>query len=312
MDVDLGGVVHVVYRGGLFGDYHLHYARKEGDAWTYLLLGSLNEIDLAVDVLVRDGPEVVVAMSGTDQMGSPPRIYLRRSFDGGLSFGQPELVTLGFSATLGNLAAGILGFTVSGTEISAENLETGNLFYFYYLDDRGPEILPPADMASARPCAAQSGCVPAAGFPGLESVLYVNHGGAGPDSAEVYFLATPGITMVMDGELPSPAATMELGVRVAPNPFSTSITIQVTGRAPADRALHGAGIDGFPFYQVSVFDAAGRLVRRLAAGVEVGEPAAIVWDGRTGEGRLAPAGLYLLRVEGAAGEAASTRIMRVK
>jgi len=288
-------VVHIVYRAGLFADYHLNYARKEGGTWTYRVLTSVNEIDLSVDVQGRGGGPVVVAMSGTDQNDSPPRIYLRRSNNGGLSFDPPELVSTGFSASLGNLVAGVLGVAVSGSEVSGANIDTGNLLYA--IDGRGPEILPPADMASGRPCAGQSGCIPGVGGAGFESVLYVNHGGAGSDSAEVYFLTTPGSTSIMDGGHPLPASAMELGVRVAPNPFSAATTIEVTGPAPLD---------------VSIYDVSGHLVRRLAAGsMHSAVPAAFVWDGRTGEGQRAPAGVYLLRIEWA-DRGASARIMRVR
>ena len=71
---------------------------------------------------------------------------------------------------------------------------------------------------------------------------------------------------------------------VAPNPFAESVEIRFVvpreGRA-----------------SVRIFDVAGRLVRsvldeRLPAGARVA-----TWDGRTGEGRPAPAGVYFTRIE---------------
>ena len=41
---------HVVYRGGDFGNYHLHYARKSGGTWSYTVLTSGNGNDFVVDV----------------------------------------------------------------------------------------------------------------------------------------------------------------------------------------------------------------------------------------------------------------------
>jgi hypothetical protein len=71
-----------------------------------------------------------------------------------------------------------------------------------------------------------------------------------------------------------------------PNPFRESIALRV--RLPADDRL-----------DLSVHDAAGRLVRSLARGRAL--PAGVhpfEWDGRREDGSLAPAGFYLARVSG--------------
>jgi len=63
------------------------------------------------------------------------------------------------------------------------------------------------------------------------------------------------------------------------------------GRAEMSYALDSPGrVD------LSVFDVGGRLVRTLAGSVQSAGPHAIVWDGRTNDGSVAPAGVYFFRV----------------
>ena len=120
--VNYSGIVHVVYRGGDFGDYHAHYARKHNGVWTYQVLTSGNANDLIADV-AADGFDPVVAMSGNDGFGFPSRIYVRHSGDEGLSFSPPELASGSFSASLNNVTAGPWhGIQVAGSEVSGEHL----------------------------------------------------------------------------------------------------------------------------------------------------------------------------------------------
>lgn len=78
--------------------------------------------------------------------------------------------------------------------------------------------------------------------------------------------------------------------RVAPNPFVGSTTLHLAG-LPATSA------------RILVFDAVGRLVRTAWEGTLDGRDAAVTWDGHDEVGREAPAGIYLVRVEGTGGEA---------
>jgi hypothetical protein len=299
IDVSSQGIVHVVYRGGDFGNYHLHYARKEGSTWTYQVLTSGNINDFSVDVWGRGGP-VVVAMSGNDGFGLPSRSYLRRSNDGGRSFEPPELISGIFSATLDNLIAGVNGLAVAASEVSG-NIYTGNLLY--WLEGGTPGLLPPLNMASERPTAGQIACIPLIESAGDQSVLYVNHDGAGRDSAEVYFLATPGPSMGIEIDGSPNAGPPVLSARIAPNPFSVSVRIDVASREPLDPATHRA----------TVYDVSGRLVRRLtsdgSAGTATGP--SFIWDGMTRGGAAAPAGVYILTMEGD-GQRLSRRLVRVR
>lgn len=64
-----------------------------------------------------------------------------------------------------------------------------------------------------------------------------------------------------------------------PNPFNPSVTVSFT----MPRGGH---------LSVKVFDIRGRLVRTLADGVYESGPGRVTWDGRTGRGEMAAAGVY--------------------
>jgi hypothetical protein len=81
-----------------------------------------------------------------------------------------------------------------------------------------------------------------------------------------------------------------LAARIAPNPFSGRVQIQLSGFEPS-------GV------RATIYDVTGRLVRRIDA-IAAATPA-MQWDGRDDAGRLSRAGVYFLRIE--SGEASSTR-----
>ncbi len=81
---------------------------------------------------------------------------------------------------------------------------------------------------------------------------------------------------------PGPGRT-QLGI-VAPNPFRTQLAIQLTiGHEQRVRLV--------------VYDMGGRVVRRLIDGAESPGSRLVAWDGRDDHGRVAPVGVYLLRLE---------------
>jgi len=80
-----------------------------------------------------------------------------------------------------------------------------------------------------------------------------------------------------------------------PNPFNPSTTIQYELPQP-ERV------------RVAIFDASGRLVRRLLAGsMQSGGLHSCLWDGRSADGVVAPSGIYFYRLE--AGDFIATRRM---
>ena len=83
------------------------------------------------------------------------------------------------------------------------------------------------------------------------------------------------------GAPPVAAAALELG-RPRPNPAGGRVALDVTlGRSE--------------WVELSVFDAGGRRVRTVHAGVLPAGTTRLVWDGRGDGGRLAPAGAYWMR-----------------
>ncbi len=104
-----------------------------------------------------------------------------------------------------------------------------------------------------------------------------------------------GDTIVGVDDLPGPG----LAVKAHPNPFNPSTT--VSWSAPRD----GQAV-------VTVHDARGRAVRRLFDGRANAGVNLVTWDGRDDAGRTLPTGTYLVRVRGADGGVATTRVTLLK
>ncbi|MDD3643315.1 MAG: FlgD immunoglobulin-like domain containing protein [Candidatus Krumholzibacteria bacterium] len=87
-----------------------------------------------------------------------------------------------------------------------------------------------------------------------------------------------------------------LSLAVAPNPFAGSarITLAVASGGPVS---------------LSIYDAAGRLVRRVAAGTFAGGSHLLEWDGRDEAGRSAPPGVYFARARAGKQFAAAKIVM---
>jgi hypothetical protein len=297
--VDYDEVVHVVYRGGDFGDYHAHYARKENGVWTYQILTSGNGNDLVADVAIEFF-NPVVAMSGNDGFGFPSSIYVRQSTNGGITFGPHELASGSFSASLDNVTAGPFhGVNVVGSEVSG-NIYTGNLVAWGVYTPVA-ELLPPANEASETPSMENAPWIVAqrGSFqPGYTSCAYTNHGGAGSSAAEIYVISTPTSGSVGD---PSSAPAGNATLRVAPNPTRGGVRITALGSA-AEGASTG---------RVSIYDATGRLVQALApAAGEVTSPVEYLWDGRSAAGFPVSGGIYFLRLDGAPEAEARLTVVR--
>jgi endoglucanase len=84
----------------------------------------------------------------------------------------------------------------------------------------------------------------------------------------------------------------------SPNPFTRTTTIRVEmagGATTSGAASSGAGAAGL---ELGLFDAAGRLVRRLAATPADGGAFEATWDGRAEDGSTAATGVYWARVAG--------------
>jgi hypothetical protein len=96
-------------------------------------------------------------------------------------------------------------------------------------------------------------------------------------------------------DLPLPTQTLRLSP-VTPNPFNPRTTFVFELPRPQRADL-------------SVYDVAGRLVRRLAAGdLPAGRHTAI-WDGRDDRGGDAPSGAYFLRLSGETGSVSRKAVL---
>jgi hypothetical protein len=89
-----------------------------------------------------------------------------------------------------------------------------------------------------------------------------------------------------------------LRLRAAPNPFNPITTIRWLQTAPGD-------------VEVAIFDLRGRHLRTLTSGRREAGEQSLLWNGRDGEGRPLPSGLYLVRARGA-GQIAFTKITLAK
>ncbi len=102
----------------------------------------------------------------------------------------------------------------------------------------------------------------------------------------------------VDPEAGTPAAR-RAAVAAHPNPFNPSTTIAWEVTRPGR-------------VTVRVFDARGRLVRRLLDEDSPAVSGTVVWDGRDDGGRRLASGTYLVQVKDSAGTAATGRIALVK
>ncbi|UCC12214.1 MAG: T9SS type A sorting domain-containing protein [candidate division WOR-3 bacterium] len=74
------GIAHIVYRGGDYGDYHIHHAWNDtvgGSSWNYEIIMSGNVNDFSATLVVDDNDDLHLAMGGNDGWGFPGRVYYR-------------------------------------------------------------------------------------------------------------------------------------------------------------------------------------------------------------------------------------------
>ena len=100
-------------------------------------------------------------------------------------------------------------------------------------------------------------------------------------------------------EEPPPGAAARASLHAWPNPFNPATTIQ--WQLPAPGPL-----------RVEIYDARGRRVRGLFAGVVGSAAGTLRWDGRDDAGRPQASGLYLLRLRGEGDLSARGRVLLLK
>ncbi|MFX0200500.1 MAG: T9SS type A sorting domain-containing protein [Candidatus Hodarchaeota archaeon] len=125
------GIAHIVYRGGDYGNYHIHHAWNDsvgGSTWNYEILMSGNGNDFAATLVIEGDEDLHLAVSGNDGFGFPGRVYYFYQ-PVGQSWQTPELASLSYSATRPAISVDFYGsphvlwLETSGT------MYTGNIFY---------------------------------------------------------------------------------------------------------------------------------------------------------------------------------------
>lgn len=96
-----------------------------------------------------------------------------------------------------------------------------------------------------------------------------------------------------------PLAFVPLSLRVVPNPFNATATVEFELGAAAE-------------VSVRVYDVRGRLVQDLQAGRLGAGQQRVRWDGRDGQGAPAAAGVYLILVATRDGQVSATRTALIK
>jgi hypothetical protein len=129
---------------------------------------------------------------------------------------------------------------------------------------------------------------------GSYAVVVTATGSGIVETSKVAHLAISGIAVGVDPG--AGAIALELGPAM-PNPFAASTVVRYQAPAPF-------------FAHVAIFDATGRIVRRLADRV-LDASGTLTWDGRTTWGAPAVPGIYFVRVEWN-GRAATRRIALVR
>jgi len=125
------GVAHVVYRGGDYGNYHIHHAWNDsqgGTNWNYEILYSGNANDFSAAMVIEGDGDYHLAVSGNDGWGFPGRAYyFHKPF--GQAWQQPELASLSSSAAEPSLSVDGYGAPhITWMEMSG-NFYTGNIYY---------------------------------------------------------------------------------------------------------------------------------------------------------------------------------------
>ncbi len=92
------------------------------------------------------------------------------------------------------------------------------------------------------------------------------------------------------------AGSSQMFLQTYPNPGSSQTYIHFERR-------HSGPV------QVNVYDIAGRLIRRISNSSFSAGSHQLLWDGRSDEGRAVAAGVYLIRVSSAEGDATSRVVM---
>jgi hypothetical protein len=133
IDVTSDGRAHIVYRGGNYGDYHIHHAynySQGGEVWQFEILYSGNVNDFSASLAIDDDDGLHLVCSGNDGWGFPSRIFY--NYEPADSPWQgAQLISTSFSGTTPSIDLDIFGNPhIAWMEVSG-NILTGNIYYSY-------------------------------------------------------------------------------------------------------------------------------------------------------------------------------------
>ncbi|MEO0086000.1 MAG: hypothetical protein ABIK37_05155 [candidate division WOR-3 bacterium] len=254
------GRAHAGYRGGDYGDYHIHHAENSapGDThWVYEILTTGNLNDFTAALAAKAQEELALVCSGNDYWGAPFRTYYLHRPAGSSVWDPAELMTASASATLE-------GFCVDGNNVHATwQVVNGNVLaeqIWHVSDSAGYWFNSPvrADSHTSRGALAvdRNHC-------GHALVVIET-----PADTELYCINSAPLTGIED----------ERQSLTRPSPL--------IARVPVRFRLDIAATD------VIVYSSDGRIQTRLRPRNGV-----VHWNGLGPDGRSAPSGLYLFRTE---------------
>jgi hypothetical protein len=106
LSIEPGGIPHISYRGGNYGDYHIHHAENPfGDStWLYEILYTGNANDFSSALAAKDRGEVFLVASGNDGWGFPFRTYYLHRPANSSTWEPAQLMTADASAAMNGFA----------------------------------------------------------------------------------------------------------------------------------------------------------------------------------------------------------------
>lgn len=319
-----GDVVHIAWMD-FVGDDTIHYARSinGGANWSERVLSNPT-VDLTATndapSLVANGNDVYLSWTDGAAADGIHGVHFRRSTDGGVNWG-PDLSLITGHEGVQNSSCVVAGDAIhvvwddddDAAVYLATSLNQGNSFtqarqisfdghhekptpayydevIYVFREGRDDTLtcLVSYDRGEdwcAQIIADQGGDDPRA-FAGSDHVGVISNVPALGGEIVVHsnpratVIVDPGIDPPVDG----PGRPITALIRATPNPFNPSTTIHFEVARPGE-------------VSIGVYDLTGRLVRSLVSREFLpAGPGQAVWDGRTGRGRMAPTGTYVVRM----------------
>lgn len=274
--LDSAGAPHICYTNT--GDFSIKHAWSNGAAWSAEVVDPAGGVGGYSSIAIRSGVVFISYWLG----GNYNDVKCADNHGGSWNFRDVDVGPA--TAVSGSHGTRVCVNSSGEPQVAfVRSLFSAPYFYYYLYCDRWIEGNPGSwsleqiltdDIGNG---AGSYGCIDMACD--TDDFLYVSF-----NNADYCFLATnnPNPSGVSHGNQGPQNLTPRKEMEIAPNPFRGRVEI----RLPAEEALGGAkgGV-------LSIYDAAGRLVRKIDAT----SCQRLAWDGKGDLGQTVPAGLYLLR-----------------